>query len=185
MNFKFNVVLSDDDYLELNKFIMLRSHYGKKQIGQSRVIAAVGIGALIALSLIFGEFTLGAFLMTIPYSILLGLFIVFLPNMMSAFLKSHIKQMKKDGKLPYTPSSVVEFFDDSFTEVAEDNKTELKYSSVERVSVVGGKTVYIHFNSLAAIILPKTSFESDERYGEFLEFIKTKCAEVNFYPARK
>ncbi|MBQ9161643.1 MAG: YcxB family protein [Clostridia bacterium] len=185
MNFKFNVVLSDDDYLELNKFVMLRSHYGKKQIRQSRVIACVCIGVMMALLLIGGGFTPETFLTIIPCGVLLGLFIVLLPNMMSASLKGQIKQMKKSGKMPYTPSSVVEFLDDSFTEVAEDNKTEMKYPSIERVSVVGGKTVYIHFNSLAALILPKASFESEVQYGEFLEFIKTKCAAVDFYPSKK
>ena len=32
MKFQFNVITNDEDYLEYNKFWMLRSHYGKKQM---------------------------------------------------------------------------------------------------------------------------------------------------------
>ena len=32
MLYKFNTKMTDEDYLEFNKFWMLKSHYGKKQI---------------------------------------------------------------------------------------------------------------------------------------------------------
>ena len=50
MKFQFNVNTCDQDYLDYNKFWMLRSHYGKKQMTTFRIVIAVIIGAIILIS---------------------------------------------------------------------------------------------------------------------------------------
>ena len=41
MKFQFTINTNDQDYLDYNKFWMLRSHYGKKQMTVFRIIFAV------------------------------------------------------------------------------------------------------------------------------------------------
>ena len=67
----------------------------------------------------------------------------------------------------YSPSSVIEFYEDVFIETTPDNKTEQKYSAIERISVVDNKVVYIHVNNIMSYILPFSCFESKEQYNEF------------------
>ena len=81
----------------------------------------------------------------------------------------------------YSPSSVIEFYEDSFVETTPDNKTEQRYASIERISIVDNKMIYIHVNNIMAYILPLSCFETKEQYDEFFEFIKTKCFNIDIY----
>ena len=181
MLFRFNIKQTDEDYLEFKKFWMLRSHYGKKQITTFRISIAVIIGVVILLSLFGGGFSLDAFWGVIPYIILLALFEIGVVPFFTIFLKLTVKNLKKSGKMGYSPKSVMEFYDDEFTEATDENETRQKYSAIERVSIVTGKNIYIHINNLMAYILPWYCFDSNDQRDSFIQFIRTKCENVDVY----
>ena len=181
MKFQFNVNTTDKDYFYYNKFWMLRSHYGKKQMMGFRIVIAVIFGVYIFISLYGGNFTVDSFISVIPMAILLIIFELLFSSLFVFFLKGHLKSLKKKGKMGYSPSSVIEFHEDVFIETTPDNKTEQKYSAIERVSVVDNKVVFIHVNNIMSYILPFSCFESNEQYNEFFEFIKTKCSNIDIY----
>ena len=81
----------------------------------------------------------------------------------------------------YSSVSEMEFYDESFIEITPDNKSEQKYSTVERVSVIEDKVIYIHVNNVMSYILPLSCFDSKEQYNAFLDFIRTKCANIELY----
>ena len=81
----------------------------------------------------------------------------------------------------YSPIADMEFYEETFIETTPDNKTERKYSAIERVSVVDDKIIYIHVNNIMSYILPFSSFESKEQFDAFLAFIKTKCETIDTY----
>ncbi len=181
MNFKFNVVTNDQDYLDYNEFWMLRSPYGKKQTLTVRMIFTVMVSAAIIGYLIYNRFTEGAFVSVFPLVAFLVLIEIFFNKIMAASLKGQIKSMKKKGKMGYTPEAVLEFFEDTFAESTPDMKTERKYSAIERISVVDNRMIYIHVNNVMAYILPMSCFESQEQCDRFFEFIRTKCANIDVY----
>lgn len=181
MNFQFKVNVSDKDYLDYNKFWMLRSPYGKKQIKSFRIIMAAIIAVGILFLLLDDGFSPDFLIESIPLLILLFIFELCITPFMSFTLKRQIKSLKKSGKMGYSPSSVLEFYDDYFIETTESNKTEQKYSAVERISIVDGKMIYIHVNNIMAHMLPICSFESKEQYEDFLIFLKTKCINIDIY----
>ena len=113
--------------------------------------------------------------------ILCALFQLFANRFFLLSLKFQIKAMKKSGKMPYSAEAVMEFGEKTFTETTPENKSELKYSSIERVSIVGGKLIYIHINNLMAYLLPFEAFESVDEYNRFFDFIKTKVDVVDIY----
>ncbi len=184
MKFRFNIFLSDDDYLEYNIFHLLRSPYGKKSLKTLRGSLVLLVGAFILLAFVKAGFSLATFVVTIPLIILLILVQVFFSKYMTFSMKGQVKLLKKSGKMAYSPFAVMEFYDDFFVETTEDNKTEQKYSSIERISVVDNKTVYIHINNIMAYILPIASLDSMEQLQEFLEFMKTKCDNVDVYQSK-
>ena len=96
-------------------------------------------------------------------------------------LKASIKSLRKKGKMGYSPTSVVEFLNETFIETTPENKTEQKYSSIERISLVDNKMIYIHVNNVMAYIIPVSCFESAEQYQSFLDFIKTKSTNIDIY----
>ena len=181
MNFRFNVNLNDNDYLDYNTFWMLRSPYGKKQIKTIRIIVAVVFAVIVFISLFGGKFTVDSFLRIIPDFIVFFLVQIFLPKFFLWSLKAQMKSLKKSGKMGYSPKSVVEFSENGFIETAPDNKTEHKYSAIERVSIVDNKVIYIHVNNVMSYMLPISCFDSKEQYDDFVDFIKKKCTNIDIY----
>ena len=181
MKFQFNITTNDQDYLDYHKFWMLRSYYGKKQMITFRIAFTVIICVYILIYLYGGSFTFNSFIEIIPMAILLILFELFLSPLFVLFLKGHLKGLKKKGKMGYSPSSVIEFYEDFFIETTPDNKTEQKYSTIERISIVDNKVIYIHVNNIMSYILPLSCFETKEKYNEFFKFIKTKCLNIDIY----
>lgn len=181
MKFQFNISMNDQDYLDYHKFWMLRSHYGKKQMTTFRVVFAIIIGVYILILLYGSNFTFDSFIGIIPMVIILIIFELLLSPLFVLFLKSYLNSMKKKGKMGYSPLSVIEFYEDVFIETTPENKTEQKYSAIERISVVDNKVVYIHVNNIMSYILPFSCFKSKEQCNEFFEFIKTKCSNIDIY----
>ena len=181
MLFKFNIYLNDNDYLDFNRFWMIRSPYGKKQILIGRILAAVLLGAMTLVSLVDGSFSLEAWRSALPYIILLALFELLLEPFWSWCIKAQLKSLKKSGKMGYSPVSEIEFYDETFVETTPEAKTEQKYSSIERVSIIAGKVIYFHVSNVTAYLLPLSCFESKEQFDRFYAFIKTKCADLRVY----
>ncbi len=179
MNFKFNINLNDKDYLDYNIFWMMKSHYGKSQWIKLRLFLILPFAIISLLPLISRDYSPQNVI--IPSIIILALAQVLFKPIFIGALKIHIKALKKSGKMGYAPISDIEFYEENFIETTKDNKTEQKYSSIERVSVITDTVIYIHVNNLMSYIVPFNCFESKEQLDNFLDFIKTKCANIDTY----
>ena len=183
MEFKFDVHLNDRDYFDYNKFWMIRSPYGKKQMIKFRVIISVLFCVVLLVSLMGGGFTADALLGTIPYCVVFVLVQLLFNSIFVWTLKGQLKALRKKGKMGYSPVSCMEFFEDSFREATPENSSEQRYSALERVSVIEGRVIYLHVNNVMAYLLPYGCFASEEQYSEFLAFIQTKCERIDSYPS--
>lgn len=181
MKFSFNVHLTDEDYYEFNKFQVIDSPFGKKQILKIRVIIAVAVAVFAFVSLLTGGFNKESVIGLIPFLLVGIIFIVTTPKTFANSLKRQLKSMKKHGKQGYSPESVIEFYDDRLVEITSENKTEHKYTAVENVFVVGGRFVYIFVNNIMAYIVPCSAFESTAQYKDFLVFLESKCTDVKYF----
>lgn len=181
MRFKFYINLNDKDYFDYNTFWMIKSPYGNKQMLKFRVFIAILFASVSFLSLFEGGFSANAWIDIIPYVILLVSFELLLHPFFVWVLKANIKSLKAKGKMGYPPVSELEFYDESFIEITPDNKSEQKYSAVERVSVITDKVIYIHVNNVMSYILPLSCFESREQYNAFLDFVRIKCSNIDVY----
>ena len=176
MKFQFNVHINDQDYVDCNVFYQTKSPYGKKQFRTLMILWNVAMVLLY----IMNFFTIG-FRGSIPALLISSLSILFFKKIHVWFLKGHLKSLRKHGKPGYSPEGVITFSEENFVEVTPENKTEYTYSAIERISVINDKAIYLHLNSLSVIILPFSCFESPSQREEFMEFIKIKCATVDFY----
>lgn len=184
MKYQFHIQLNDQDYLEFNKFVMYRSAYGKKQLARLRILVAVIFLAGMLVTLAMGDTPLYFFFAIVEWAVLLVGFQLCLKPFYNIILKSNIRRMRKTGKMPYSSESTMEFYDDYLVEADGETKTERKYSSVEKVSIIEGQRVYLHINNIMAYIIPYAAFESAEQYGEFMEFLRTKVPAINTYPQK-
>ena len=107
--FEFKYTMTDEDYLELNKFHLLNSPMGKKNLLITRLIAPIMLAIIMLPKALRSNNTT---LLVVSVVILLivsfaGFFAVKPINM--SVMKHHIKLMKKDGKLPYSKSGLLRF----------------------------------------------------------------------------
>ena len=184
MDLKLKINLSETDYLNMNLFWAFKSPYGKKDILKIRILITAIYLVAIVVSLIGGGFSSSAFIGIIPYVILLVLFQVFLKAFWKGIIKGNIKAMKKKGKLPFSEYSEIEFRDEYFIETTLYNKSEVKYSAIEKISIVSDasdKVIYLHVSNVSGYILPFSAFEAEAQQEEFIAFIKTKCEKVYTY----
>ena len=178
MEFQFNIDLTDKDYIDFNIFWQTKSRYGKKMLIVFRIIllvllSAPTLSAIHDIGFSVESIISGILLLIIPQLLLIPFF--------KLIAKIQIKALIKGGKPPYSPHSVLTFYEDSFTEETEDIKTEVKYSGIDRISIVENKLIMIHTNLIQAYLLPAICFGSDIKYNSFKEFINTKCSAVDRY----
>ena len=178
MRFKFNIHVTEKDYLDYNNFWQFQSPYGKKQIISLRVIFALLFGIAALATLIGGDFTIDSIIEATIFMVAMAIFQFILPAFLAWSVKRQIKVLKKKGKMAYTPEATIEFYEEYFIEKTSERKTETKYTTIERISIVRDKAIYLHVNNVMAYIIPIKSFTSNEQFESFLTFIQSKCTNL-------
>lgn len=181
MLYSYNVCLTEKDYCEFNEFLQIKSFYGKKVMTFLRITFAIIIGLGMVVSLFYDGFTDELVANIIADCLLIVFFELLLIPFMKLSIKIYIRIVKKVGKMAFSPSSVMEFYEDYFCETMPENKTEHKYSAIERISIIDGKIIYIHINHAMCYLLPYNVFESQNQYKQFVDFLKAKCDNIDWY----
>ncbi len=181
MLFQLNINLSEDDYLDFNKFHSFESMHGKKLINKTRIFFVLAMIILAALFLL----VMGLTTFSITYAVLLLLFtllyMVFFKKILTRNVKTQIKRLKKVGKLPFDPVSTLQFHEDKMVEITALQRTEQSYSIFERICVVENRYVLLYKSSVSAYILPVTQIEAQLNQKDFIDFLSQKCTNVEYY----
>ena len=181
MKYQFKIYLTDKDYLDFNLFMGMRSPYGKKQLKTGRIAYLILTLCLMAVFLLLDGKREVSILAVTTLVVMMIVCQLFFKRIFASSTKAQLKLLKKSGKLAYSPEAIIEFYDDVFVETTATNRTEQKYSSIERISVVDNKFAYIHISSVNAYILPFYAFSSQEQCDSFFAFIRTKCPIIDVY----
>lgn len=185
MPYKFHVDTDDKGYLKLNEHHLLSTFYGKKQLVKFRLLIAVLLAVISAVILCLYESTFERILFAVLMSICALVFVLLTPKYLLYVVKRAVKSMKKLGKLPYTPSADIEFSEDSLTETTDTARTELKYSVIERVTVIDLEVILFHTNTAQFYFLPYSAFRTVDEQNAFLEFIAEKFKLIDYYKDKK
>lgn len=175
MEYRFDITLTEADYIAFNQFHAFDSPQGKKQMKKNRLLLSAAILALIvAIYLIAGQNT--AFLIyTAAMALYLTVYLLFYRKIVMMVLKRQIRRLKKDGKLPYEPVATLEFYADRFVEITPSRRTEQTYSSVEQICLVSDQFVLLYLNTVLAVILPIAQLSQQTDLDALLAFLSEKC----------
>ena len=181
MLFQLNINLSEDDYLDFNKFHSFESMHGKKLINKTRIFFVLAMIILAALFLL----VMGLTTFSITYAVLLLLFtllyMVFFKKVLTRNIKAQIKRLKKTGKLPFDPVSTLEFYEDKMVEITASSRTEQGYTIFERVCVVKDRYILLYKSSVTAYILPVAQIKAQLNQENLVDFLSKKCTNVEYY----
>ena len=181
MLFQLNIYLSEEDYLDFNKFHSFESTHGKKLINRTRiffVLAMIILAALVVLMLGWTTFS-------VTYAALLLLFtllyMAFFKKILARNVKTQIKRLKKIGKLPFDPISTLEFYEDKMVEITASRRTEQGYNIFERICVVKDRYILLYHSSVAAYVLPVAQIKAQLNQENLVDFLSKKCSNVEYY----
>ena len=181
MLFQLNINLSEDDYLDFNKFHSFESAHGKKLINKTRFFFVLAMIILAALFLLLIGFTTFSIIYTALLLLFTLLYMVFFKKTLTWNIKRQIKRLKKIGKLPFDPVSTLEFYEDKMVDITASRRTEQGYSIFERMCVVKDRYILLYHSSVAAYILPVLQIKEQLNQEDFLEFLSQKCTNVEYY----
>ena len=178
MRFRFNIRLTEEDYLNFNIFHLYNDPSSKKNL----LIIRICLNVILFSALIFQIFVSRDIAAIIVTAVLLVIPVVLLNVFYNKYwefmTKKQIRSMKKNGKLPFSPESLLEFYDNYSVEITPYTKTEHNYSSFERIYLSEHRYIYIYISSVQAYIIPLSAFSSEEHFNGFMNFISTKCSNI-------
>ena len=181
MNYVFDIFLTEEDYIDFNIFHMSRSAYGKKHQRMLRGMVAV-IFAVAALVNFWAE---GISPVTVAYAVLLvglGLMMTVFNGKFSGFtMKLVIHNMKKTGKMAFSPESRMGFTDEGILEITPEGRTEKRWESMERLCIREGKVWYLFMNNTAAFILPVEQISAQTDVEEFRKYLESRFPVVDVF----
>ena len=178
MNYVFDIFLTEEDYIDFNVFHMSRSAYGKKHQRMLRVMVA----AIFAVAALVNFLAEGISPVTVAYAVLLGalgLLVTVFSGKTSGFtMKMVVNNMKKSGKLAFSPESRMEFSDAGIVEITPEGRMEKRWESMERLCIREGKVWYLYMNNTAAFILPVEQIAAQTDLAEFRRYLESRCPVV-------
>lgn len=181
MYFKFDAIMNDEDYINFNIFYQTMTPDGKRGIKRARI--RLIIVSLLMCFIVF-SLTQSSGATAYFFTVLLIYFIVFcLRKKQNAvnITKRSLKISRESGRQLYSQYTVMEFFDDYFVESVDGIRTEIMYSVVKSVKILNGRYLYIDINNTGFYILPFKAFSSNEECTAFIDFLRTKVQNVEFY----
>ena len=172
---KFDIELTEEGYIDFNIFVIFHSEQGKKGIARGRLL-----GAAVSLLVMFILFVAGADKWLITWeAILLTIFsvVVFVmyPGMVKKKVRSNIQKMKLEGRLPYEPTSTLEFRENELFEVTPQGTRTVPYSEFMDAYDTD-EYIFLREGAQKAFVLPKHCL--GDREAELLAFLTGKMKVV-------
>lgn len=97
MFFRFNINLTEEDYLAFSQFTSFESVLGKKQLTKSRIVFIALMAFMVVLLLILCRFTLPAIGFAIFVTLITLIYMLLLKKILTLNIKAQIKRMKKQA----------------------------------------------------------------------------------------
>ena len=181
MNYVFDIFLTEADYIDFNIFHMSQSAYGKKHQRMLRGMIAV----IFVAAAIINFLAEGISPVSVAYAVLLGglglMMTVFNGKTSGFTMKLVINNMKKSGKMAFSPESRLGFTDEGILEITPEGRLEKRWESMERLCIREGKVWYLYMNNTAAFILPVEQISAQTDVAEFRRYLESKCPVVECF----
>lgn len=168
---KYQITITEEDYLQFNLFYTYHTNSGKHTLRTLQFMMPVFSVLILLLLFITGTepYMILTFALVLAVSSVIMYFRA--PKILQKNMYQLLKRMKKDGKLPYHASAEIEFQDSMIIERHEQGEFRLKYEDVEHI-YFEEDYLYIFFSAAQALILPYRCLGNEkDRLTEFLRGI--------------
>ncbi len=172
--FEIHYTLTDNDYLNFNKHHALMSPSGKKQLLLYRWIAPIFLVVISSLITVVTK-DVSSILPLILFTIVFSTFwIIFSKRSFLKSVEKNIRNIQKEGNLPYSPQGTLIFDDNFINDVNSITESKTPYTSIKKIYTTDN-AIYVYFNSVQAYIIPTTCFATQAEIQTFVSFITSKA----------
>lgn len=171
--FEFRITLTENDYVEFNRYDISRNRTLSTLLTICRVAVPVMLAARMGLSLAKQAGTTDLVIEGAVYTVIAALWVALFPKFNGLFIRFYIGRLKKSGRLPFDTEAVIGFDDEALYERGEHSDMNVKYTQIERI-VDRGDYVYLYNSAVSGFIIPRAAFASEEEKESFLGFIGGK-----------
>lgn len=169
--FTFQYEISENDYYEFNRFQLWNTPENKKQILLYRfmyplrfmILATILSFALKRYNLIFYTY----------FGLCSIFWVVSYRKLLEYAIRRNIARIKKIGRLPYSASGTLSFFENELTDFSPISQMKIPYSSITKIAQTN-TAFYLFFGALQAVIVPFPVFQDEQEMISFIEYIKQK-----------
>ena len=158
--------MTPEEYCKYNLFVNLKSPYAKPVI----------IGCRILIAALFLVVALTRFRESMPAAIGIAAVGAVIELLLTPVIKLGVKGMVKSVNKNNLYSSVaeVELTEESVRETDELGVLERKYAAIDCACIVKDFGIILFLTPSLAIVLPDSSFKTQEEYNEIVSFIRSK-----------
>lgn len=186
MRFRLNAAINDEEYIDFNKFNLLRSPYGRSYMIKNVILVDICLGVVaigfLLTALLFDSFALlAAFLL---FAAAAGAYPFVLPKLLIIKMEKQIRPLLASGEPVYTREQAIEFHDDILISDNGKEINKVEYANIDRICISDGH-IYVFTKIKIAYIIKISDFDSREEYSRFLDFIEDRFERVEFYLANR
>lgn len=165
---KYNIYLTDEDYIRFNIFYANHSKTGKQSMLMARISLPFLAIAIIIVFLISGV----SYGLLVTEAVFLGVasivWFVYMPKMAEKNIRKKICKIKADGKLPFHEHAEIEFQDSMIVEKSEQEEIHVKYTDIQNI-YLEKDYLYIFYSAVQAFIIPNHCLGEDkERLQQYI-----------------
>lgn len=181
MLFRFVTTLTEEDYFNFDVFHYLERAKAKAEIRKQHIKFIAYMAFLTITYIIIFRWRPSSIIAAATMVPLTALYLIVYKSLCKRSLKKRMKQLKKDGKLPFTSPTTNEFYEDTFVDLTETTRIEQSYDALDRVCVVKDRYIVLYMRNETAHILPTAQIKEQVNCDDFLRFISTKCNNIENY----
>lgn len=163
---KFEITITEEDYIKFNIDHLKTSQVGKR-ITRTTWLIFIMVFVFCGISFFINAKSDGTPLfvptiLTAFFGIVMLVYMLFFnKKVIKRSVMKTIKAQKKDGKLPFSEKSVIEFTDEEVIEETDTGISRVKYDKLEALCICD-TVMYLYVNSQQAIILPYSQIDGQK-----------------------
>lgn len=181
MQFQLKTIITEDDYFSFNVFHNIQSSEAKKAVLKHHIIFIACMAVFVAAFLILLGFTAYSVACTTLMALLAALYLILFNKMVKHNIRKTIQKLRREGNSLFDELTSIEFYEDKFVDSTPTRRTELGYSEVKKLCILGDRYIILYTGTLSANILPTKQIKEQVDYDDFLRFLCTKCSTVENY----
>lgn len=150
---KVHIKLKDSDYLKFSEYQLTHSQQGRRTMFLQRLTLPLVSAAMILAFVVFHASTRALIIEIVTLGLASAIWVIGAPGMLKSSMQRDFYKKKKNGRLPYRETSVLDFGTDGITEISGSYSETTPYSSITSIAKSGDR-LFVYTDGKNGFVIP-------------------------------